>query len=355
MQKNYKLGAIALAIGVCAAPAMAQIKIVPGVTISGTVDTGYASTTNTGLNANKTKAGGVDSILGVSNIGFKGEKDFGDGVGGFFNFTIGFLPSSGKLSGGTDNLFSRNAYIGLKSELGSVSVGKQWDLNDDWLVGSVFKGGYNSGAVFKFSEFDAVSDLYNSSIKYVSPDLGGFQAGALYAGSQGTTNGTLSNVGVKYGNGPFYAAGTVFNEKDGSGGGAYKLNTIGASYAVGQFKPRLGYSTADVAAGTYVSVGTYATATKANVVNPGIDYSVTPKLTVSLDTLRYKNTTANNNATVNRLLAIYAWRPDLSFVANLATVSNSSGASQSLVSLDSGATVTGFSQRSLALGVLFKF
>ena len=352
--KRYKLGFTALSISACAVSATAQIAVAPGLTIGGVVDTGYARTTNTGTGT-KIKSGAADSILGVSNIGFKGEKDFGEGVGGFFNFTIGFLPSSGKLSGGSDNLFSRNAYLGFKNELGSLSVGKQWNLNDDWLVGSVFKGGYNSGAVFKFSEFDAVSDIYNSTLKYVSPKVGDFQFAGMYGGSQSTTNGTLSNIGAKYSSGPLYVAGTVFTEKDGKTGAAYKLNTVGVSYAIDSFKPRLGYSKARVAEGSYGSVGTYAVATDANVINPGIDYMMTPKLTVSLDALKYKNTTASSNATVQRLLAVYAWRPDVSFVGNLAHVANSSNGNQSLVSLDPGATATGFSQTSLALGVIFKF
>ena len=91
----------------------------------------------------------------------------------------------------------------------------------------------------------------------------------------------------------------MFNEKS-TTDTTYKLTTMGASYTLGAYKPRIGYASSDIAAGTFVSVGTFAAATKANVTNLGIDYAVNPKLTVSLDSLKRKNTTLNNNSTVTR-------------------------------------------------------
>lgn len=346
MQSTFKLGAIALAATLCSA-AMADMKI------TGVIDGGYVTTNKIGTSANKTISGAASSILGVSNVGISGDKDFGDGATGFFNFQAGFNPTDGKMSD-TSTLFSRNAYVGLKGSAGSVSLGRQWNLNDDWLVGSVFKGGYNAGAVFKFSEFDAISDIYSKSIKYVTPTMGAFQGAAMYASNLNSdSTGSLSNFGLKYADGPIYAAATVFNEKS-STDTTYKLTTMGASYTMGAYKPRIGYASSDIAAGTFVSVGTFAAATKANVTNLGIDYAVNPKLTVSLDSLKRKNTTLSNDSTVTRLLAIYAWRPDVAFVGNVARITNSSTASQSLSSESSG-WVAGQSQQSVAMGVRVTF
>ena len=346
MQSTFKLGAIALAATLCSA-AMADMKI------TGVIDGGYVTTNKTGSSANKTISGAASSILGVSNVGISGDKDFGDGATGFFNFQAGFKPTDGKMSD-TSTLFSRNAYVGLKGSAGSVSLGRQWNLNDDWLVGSVFKGGYNAGAVFKFSEFDAISDIYSKSIKYVTPTMGAFQGAVMYASALNDDNsGSLSNIGLKYADGPIYAAATVFNEKS-TTDTTYKLTTMGASYTMGAYKPRIGYASSDIAAGTFVSLGTSAVAaTKANVTNLGIDYAVNPKLTVSLDSLKRKNTTLSNDSTVTRLLAIYAWRPDVAFVGNVARITNSSTASQSLSSETSW--VAGQSQQSVAMGVRVTF
>lgn len=363
-----KSGLIASVAAICTVTSFAQTAP-QRLVITGVVDTGYATTSHV-LNsqgAAATKSGGTDSILGVSNIGFSGGKDLGEGSEAFYNFQIGFNPSSGKLSGGSENIFSRNAYIGLKGQAGSFSIGKQWNFNDDWVVGSVFKGGYNAGSIFKFSEFDAVSDLYSSTIKYVSHDMNGLQVGGMYGSSFQTnrndanktavTGGTMSNIGLKYATGPLYLAATTYSEKSGDMDGTYRLNTVGASYALSPvWKVRLGQSSSKIGAGTYVSVGDYsslgAAGTDAKASSVGVDYLVQPKLTLSIDSLHRKNSTNVDDSTrVTRLLAVYAWRPDISFVANYATLNNSSNSTQTLV----GSTTAGLSQHSLALGVRMTF
>ena len=362
---SKKMGLIASAAALCAVSSFAQ-NATPGLVITGVVDTGYA-TTNHVINSKGEaagKSGGTDSILGVSNIGFSGGKDLGQGSQAFYNFQMGFNPSQGKLSSSdTSNVFSRNAYIGLKGQPGSLSIGKQWNFNDDWLVGSVFKGGYNSGSIFKFSEFDAVSDIYDNTIKYVSHDMGGLQLGGMYGSSYKTmrsdkkTNvegGTMSNLGLKYSAGPWHVAATTFSEKSGDLGGTYRLNTLGASFAVSPVvKLRAGQSTSKIDAGTYLSVGDYSSAgTDAKATSLGVDFVVQPKLTLSLDALRRKNSVNTDDTTrVSRLLAVYAWRPDISLVANYATLSNSTNSTQTLV----GSTDAGLSQHSLALGVRMTF
>ncbi len=339
--------------------AHADIALLPSVNLYGLVDTGYASTNNTGKNANANTSGAVDSILGVSSVGLRGEKDWGNGLTGFYNLQVGFLPSSGKLSN-TDVLFSRNAYVGVRNELGSLSVGRQWVFADDWLVGSVFKGGYNAGAVFKFSEFDAVSDLYRNTLKYVSPVFGGgAQVGAMYAKKIGesvsagsTDNSSLSNIGARYSQGPWMVAATYLQEK-GISGGSYKLVTAGGAYDFAPFKLRLGYTHNDIEAGSYQSIGTMLVDNKAYAVNTGVDYAITGKLNLALDYLIRRNTTFDEHSTVNRLLLTYAWRPDLTLVGNLASIRNSGTATQTLV----GDTPLsgGHSQTSMAAGVRFSF
>jgi predicted porin len=63
--------------------------------VFGIVDGGISSTSNTG-NGSQTTSGAVSSILGVSAIGFKGDKDLGDGLTGFFNFMAGFNRNNWK-------------------------------------------------------------------------------------------------------------------------------------------------------------------------------------------------------------------------------------------------------------------
>jgi predicted porin len=359
ISKCRAIGA-ALAIGAAGAAWADE----PGMTIYGLVDTGLVTTTHTGDGSQRT-TGFADSILGVSNVGFKGVRDIGGGTQAFFNLQAGFNPTSGQQNA-SGVLFSRNAYVGLQGPLGTVSVGKQWDLNDDWLVGSVFLGGYNSGAIFKFSEFDAVSDLYNSTIKYVTPAFGGAQAGALLAlkGKAGDTKaGRILNVGGKYGDGPFYAGITYFHEddlgdsEDGSSA-TYELTTAAAKYSLAQFAFRVGASFAKISGpGDFQSIASMS-ARKAQAYEVGVDYAFTDKIKGSADVLYRKNSTLENHTTGARLLGVYTLTSQASLLVNVAYLKNGGGATESLVNTDSGEIGGGYAnqnQTSVALGVRYSF
>ena len=334
----------------------------PGMTIYGLVDTGLVGTTHTGDGRQNT-TGFADSILGVSNVGFKGTRDIGGGTQVFFNLQAGFNPTSGRQNA-SGVLFSRNAYVGLQGPLGTVSVGKQWNLNDDWLVGSVFLGGYNSGAIFKFSEFDAVSDLYNNTIKYVTPAFGGAQAGALLSmkGKAGDNKaGRIVNVGAKYGNGPFYAGVTYFHENAQGGGGSgatYQLTTAAAKYSLSDFAFRAGASFAKISGpGDFQSIASMS-ARSAQVCEVGVDYAFSAKFKGSADLLYRKNSTLENHTSGARLLGVYNLTSQAALLVNVAYLKNGGGATESLVNTDSGEIGGGYAdqnQTSVAFGVRYSF
>jgi len=358
MNTTTKLGAAALAFGLSGA-AVAQVAQ-SSVTLSGVIDTGVSWTNHAG-NGSQSLTGVSDSILGVSNFGLSGKEDLGGGVNALFNLQAGFNPSNGRMSS-NGTLFSRNSYVGLSSSSGTLTVGKQWNFNDDWLVGSVFKGGYNSGSIFKFSEFDAVSELYNNTVKYVSPSLGGVQLGAMYgfgetAGS--VSQGSLFNLAARYDGGPLYLAASYDQERDSSGTGSlYKLITVGGSYTFGAVKLRLGAARADVGgAGAFQSIPSMS-ARKATAVEGGVDYAFTSAFTASADVLYRRNTTLSNSSTVYRLLGLYSLSKRTTLVANVAYLKNSANATEALVNTTSGAIgggVAGMSQTSVALGVRHTF
>jgi len=358
MNTTTKLGAAALAFGLSGA-AVAQVAQ-SSFTLSGVIDTGVSWTNHAG-NGSQSLTGVSDSILGVSNFGLSGKEDLGGGVNALFNLQAGFNPSNGRMSS-NGTLFSRNSYVGLSSSSGTLTVGKQWNFNDDWLVGSVFKGGYNSGSIFKFSEFDAVSELYNNTVKYVSPSLGGVQLGAMYgfgetAGS--VSQGSLFNLAARYDGGPLYLAASYDQERDSSGTGSlYKLITVGGSYTFGAVKLRLGAARADVGgAGAFQSIPSMS-ARKATAVEGGVDYAFTSAFTASADVLYRRNTTLSNSSTVYRLLGLYSLSKRTTLVANVAYLKNSANATEALVNTTSGAIgggVAGMSQTSVALGVRHTF
>ena len=352
------------AAGLLLASAACTAQAQSSVTVFGFFDEGIQYMNHVG-NGTQSEVALFDSILGVSNLGFKGSEDLGGGLAAIFDLQAGFNPSNGAQNGGPGTLFSRNAYVGLSGDFGTLTFGKQWDFNDDWLVGSVFKGGYNSGAVFKFSEFDAVSELFNNVIKYASPKFDGFQVGALYSlgGIAGnSTAGSVYNLGANYAGNRFFIGGTYYEEKSSAAAAGafntYKLTTVAASYDFVVGKARLGYANAKIGGpGTFQSIASLPAATRAYVIEPGVDFNVTNQLTLSADVLYRKNTERSNKSTVYRFLAVYDLSKRTSVLINVARLANKDGASESLLgsSTEVGGGYVDQSQTGIALGIRHVF
>lgn len=328
--------------------------------LSGVIDTGIASVTNV-ENGKKTKTTGVDSILGVSNLGLSGDYKINDDYQAFFKLQAGFNPSKGEQSKDGE-LFDRNAYIGMKTPYGSLSIGKQWTFNDDWFVGSVFKGGYNSGSIFKFSEFDAVSEIYSNLIKYTSPEINNWQFGAIYGltdDSSKNTHGQIFSGAFKYNANQWMIGGAYEDHEAQDNHHHYKLSTLTSRYDFSKFSTRLGMAYSDIdGPGLYAAIASNSVEQKAWATEIGLDYLVTPKLSLSGDIIYKENTTFDHHATVYRALAIYQVRQPLSLIANVAYLKNADGSSESLVNTDSYLAGGGYvnqDQLSTAVGVRLTF
>jgi general bacterial porin, GBP family len=337
MKKPMTWGIAAL-LGSAACPAFSQ-----SVTLYGQIDTGLAYSTHVG-NGDNSVIKAQDSILGVSSFGLKGSEDLGGGYKTIFNLQFGFDPSNGKMDNPNDPGFDRNAYVGFESQEGTLTLGHQWNLNDDWLVGTVFGGGYNSGAVFKFHEFDAISEYYNNAVKYVTPTFNGVQGGAMYSfgGVAGAfTQGSMEMVGVRYSSGNLYVGGTYDQESSSSTSGAkYKLVTFGARYDFGIVRARAGFSHADITGvGTFQSIISQP-AQRANVYEAGIDFPATTVFTISGDYLYKNNPSFSNHTNEYRLLASYALSKRTQLIANVAYLKNYGGATEAMYNMDDPASGT---------------
>ncbi|ANF83268.1 porin (plasmid) [Acinetobacter sp. NCu2D-2] len=328
--------------------------------ISGMIDTGIASVTNVKEGAH-TQTEAVDSILGVSNIGLSGQYKFDQNYQAFFNLQSGFKPSTGEQNKDGE-LFDRNAYAGLKTPYGAISIGKQWSLNDDWFVGSVFKGGYNSGAIFKLSEFDAVSELYSKTFKYVSPEMTGWQFGAFYAtedSSAKNTHGQIFSGALKYTTDRALIGASYEDHAAQDTSNHYRLTTLASQYKYENLTTRLGLVFSNITGpGQYAAIASNLAPQNAWASEIGVDYAFTPKFTLSGDILYKKNTTFDSNTIIYRSLAAYQLFKPLSLIANIAYLKNEDGSTESLVNTDSpfqGGGYVNQDQLSTALGIRFSF
>lgn len=111
--------ALALASCMVAGSAMAQSS----VTVSGLVDAYVGSMKNSGDTGSKATVG--SGGMTTSWIGFKGIEDLGGGLRAEFALTSFFQADTGAYGRfGGDNLFSRDANVGLAGDFGRVSLGR---------------------------------------------------------------------------------------------------------------------------------------------------------------------------------------------------------------------------------------
>jgi predicted porin len=119
--KKTVIGAVLA--GVFAVPAMAQSQ----VQVYGLVDSGLVYTTNTDATGKSLLK--MPSLTGSfpSRLGFRGTEDLGNGLQAVFNLEAGLLLDTGMMGQG-NRLFGRQASVGLKSALGTVTLGRQVNM-----------------------------------------------------------------------------------------------------------------------------------------------------------------------------------------------------------------------------------
>lgn len=215
--KKFLLAAL-LACPVCAVYAQSS------VTLYGLIDEGLTFNSNQGGSRNYTAAG---SVMQGSRWGVYGTEDLGGGLKAVFRLESGFDVNSGAMSQGS-RLFGRQAYVGLSSNYGTFTMGRQYDPVVDYvqpLSLVTFMGAYGGHPL----DNDNLQDTYrvNNSVKYKSPTIDGASAEAMYAFSN-TAGGFSANNAWSFGAG--WSGGSVS-----LGAGVIKLDHPGSgtSGAVG--------------------------------------------------------------------------------------------------------------------------
>jgi predicted porin len=149
------------------------------VTLYGVIDEGLNFNTN--VNGNRSYAM-QSGVLSGSRWGFKGSEDLGGGLKAIFTLESGFDPSTGKLGqGGLE--FGRQAFVGLSSTWGTVTLGRQYDLSVDF-VGPLAVGAQWAGNIGAHpGDLDNLNNAYrtNNAIKFKSVSYGGFSFGGMYS------------------------------------------------------------------------------------------------------------------------------------------------------------------------------
>ena len=243
---SMKKTLIALAVLAASGAAMAQSS----VTLYGVADIWLGSSKVTVNGAGERQTVINTSGVNGSRFGLKGTEDLGGGMKAIFQLENGYNLDTGaqKTAG---SIFDRQAYVGLDTGFGTVTLGRQYSPYDDFN-GTVAPNYYAftfyaTGLVAQNGMAD-YSSRNNNSVKFQSANYSGFSAAALYA--FGENKNSLTNVNgdatdtaglnIQYANGPLVVGYAYQQDKlakvVGFGQDKNKYNLIGGSYDFGVVK-----------------------------------------------------------------------------------------------------------------------
>jgi predicted porin len=280
-----KKSLLALAVlGAFAGAAQAQT----GVTVYGSFDAGLRHQSNTNTTGDSNTTMNSKGTYSSNRIGFKGVEDLGGGLNAHFTLETGFETGTGALDNTTNQLFQRQAFVGLGGAWGAVDMGRQYTIT--YQTASAYDP-FN----YKFSSIIPASTLgtsnrVNNDIKYTGK-FGPITAQAEYA--LGETAGSTSSkstraIGGSYAGGPF-SIGAAYTQQPDQGGANLDAKdwTIGGAFATGPFRVAAGYNN--------YKIDTSATATaKTKDWWLGGSYALTPAAALTAGYYETKVTTATS-------------------------------------------------------------
>ncbi|MEY4482272.1 MAG: hypothetical protein RIQ84_1434 [Pseudomonadota bacterium] len=182
-----KLLIASAALAMVAGTAQAQSS----VTLYGAYGNSVTSTKTAGVNVNSAAQNASRDHLSTTALGIKGTEDLGNGLSAFFvlegdlsgNGTLGSASTTTGTSE-TTNIFNRHAHAGLKSNFGTLTVGRQNDsVKDTEGLAQV------SNLSDNLANKTRVGDRIANAVKYATPTWNGLSA--TYTHSNNPADATL--------------------------------------------------------------------------------------------------------------------------------------------------------------------
>jgi len=240
-----------------------------------------------------------------SRWGLRGVEDLGGGLKGVFVLESGFNVDTGT-SGQGGRLFGRQAFVGLSSQYGQLTLGRhQTPFYDFGLAFDPMAIASNYSITAQAPEFQSRAD---NSIKYVGT-FGGLTGALLY--STGTNTGASSasiyqgingevpgnyhlgremSASVLYSGGPF-SVGAIYDETNAgiaaADGAKIRRASVAGTYAFGPAKVFAGYRYAHALGGAVLPGGINnvdglnKVANVSNLYWLGMGYQLTPALSLT--------------------------------------------------------------------------
>lgn len=136
--------------------------------------------------------------------GLRGSEDMGNGLSALFKLESQFQIDSGN-QGSATTYFNRESYVGFRSaRAGTLLLGAQFTPTV-WLTAKVdpFARSNLANIVNLFQGGQrGYQPIFNNAVQYISPNVGGFTARAIYALGEGANTGNSKAASVEYASGP---------------------------------------------------------------------------------------------------------------------------------------------------------
>lgn len=230
-----------LAIAVlAAAPLLAAAQT--NVTVYGVLDAAMAKE-DTGAPDGKQPLKLNSGNQSSSRFGFRGSEDLGGGMKAIFNLEAGYALDTGV---GDSALFGRRSVVGLESNFGTLTLGREYSpiaaiAGASDPLGQGFFGSnlsaFNSGRLTR---------RLSNSVNFKSQNYSGFSVLAAYSAGEKTSgpSGNLRGIGAQYAANGLYL-GAAYHEVDRLATGNDKEYAFGAAYKFGAIEVKGGYLVAD--------------------------------------------------------------------------------------------------------------
>jgi len=243
------------ALGTFAGAAHAQSS----VTLYGVVDAGFAYVNNVGGNKlYETSSGNLSG----GRWGLRGAEDLGGGLKAVFVLENGFNVFTGKLAQG-GNEFGRQAYVGLSSRFGTVTLGRLYDSVVDYTGAFEVASQWAPYYAAHPGDLDNLnnSNRTNNAIKYTSAAYNGITFGGLYS---------LGGVAGQFNRNQIFSGGVGYTQGPLSLGAAY-LNVKNPNFSFFGNTPSSSSTASNMTSSTVISA--YATAKTQQVISAAGAYS----------------------------------------------------------------------------------
>lgn len=237
------------------------------ITLYGIIDEGinYTSNMQTSAGHGHSAYGLSSGILSGSRWGLRGIEDLGGGMKALFTLENGFDVNNGKLGQGSLE-FGRQAFVGVSSPYGAITLGRQYDPVVDYvhplMPSAMFSGSIGAHP----ADLDNLNNTnrVNNSVKFRSANYAGWSAEGMYSfgGVPGSiTSNQIYAIGAGYARGPLQIGVGYLNTRNpnasffGTAAGATAAtNNFGSSPVIS------GYASARsqeiIAAGATYAIGT---------------------------------------------------------------------------------------------------